>query len=194
MRGNSSQAENRLASQEGLCSMEQVSKYYVDCVWNMMAHAQKPDFVFRRNGRVHLNRQGHQFSRLVMLDTPSSEVVWRVLATHSVRKFPLHFPSLASRCAITFQLDSTYVKRKMNDYWQVTDTDCRTRSVTTTYISDHVPQVGPDSRTDGRTDRLIDIGNATLTPRVQLFPLDCLTLQTKTIRCFETSINICPAT
>jgi hypothetical protein len=23
-----------------------------------MAHAQKPDFVFRRNGRVHLNRQG----------------------------------------------------------------------------------------------------------------------------------------
>ena len=25
-----------------------------------MAHAQKPDFVFRRNGRVHLNRQGRQ--------------------------------------------------------------------------------------------------------------------------------------
>jgi len=23
-----------------------------------MAHAQKPDFFFRRNGRVHLNRQG----------------------------------------------------------------------------------------------------------------------------------------
>jgi len=50
-----------------------------------MAHAQKPDFVFRRNGRVHLNRQGRQFSRLLaavvcasavgMLDTPSSEVV-----------------------------------------------------------------------------------------------------------------------
>jgi len=49
-----------------------------------MAHAQKPDFVFRRNGRVHINRQGCQFSRLlaaevcasavVMLDTPSSEV------------------------------------------------------------------------------------------------------------------------
>jgi len=28
----------------------------LDCVWNVMAHAQKPDFVFRRNGRVHLNR------------------------------------------------------------------------------------------------------------------------------------------
>jgi len=45
-----------------------------------MAHAQKSDFVFRRNGRVHLNRRGRQFSRLlaaelcvsavVMLDTP----------------------------------------------------------------------------------------------------------------------------
>jgi len=81
-----------------------------------MAHAQKPDFVFRRNGRVHLNRRGHQFSRLlaaevcasavVMLDTPCSEVVWRVLATHSICQFPLHFPSRASPCAITFQLES----------------------------------------------------------------------------------------
>ena len=32
----------------------------VDCVWNVMAHAQKPDFVFRRNGRVRLNRQERQ--------------------------------------------------------------------------------------------------------------------------------------
>jgi hypothetical protein len=89
----------------------------VDCVWNVMAHAQKPDFVFRRNGRVHLNRLGCQFSRLlatevcassvVMLDTPSSEVVWRVLATHSIRQFPLYFPSRASSCAITFQQDYT---------------------------------------------------------------------------------------
>jgi len=85
----------------------------------VMAHEQKPDFVFRWNGRVHLNRQGHQFSRLlaaevcasavVMLDTSCSEVVWRVLATHSIRQFPLHFLSCASPCAITFQLDSTSV-------------------------------------------------------------------------------------
>jgi len=50
-----------------------------------MAHEHKPDFIFRRNGRVHLNRWGHQFSRLlaaevfvsvlVMLDTQRSEVV-----------------------------------------------------------------------------------------------------------------------
>ena len=28
-------------------------------------------------------------------------------ATHSIRQFPLHFPSRASPCAITFQLDSS---------------------------------------------------------------------------------------
>jgi len=81
-----------------------------------MAYAQKPDFVFRRNGRVRLNRQGRQFGRLsaaetcasavVMLDAPCSEVVWRVLATYPICQFPLHFPSRAS-CAITFQLEST---------------------------------------------------------------------------------------
>ena len=63
------------------------------------------------------NRQGRQFNRLlaaevcvsavVMLDTPCSEVVRRVLATHCIRQFPLHFPSRASPCAVTFQLDST---------------------------------------------------------------------------------------
>jgi len=92
-------------------------KAEVHCVWNVMAHAQKPDFVFRRNGRVHLNRRGRHFIRplaaevcasaVVMLDTPCSEVVWRVLATHSIRHFPLHLPSRASPWAITFQLDST---------------------------------------------------------------------------------------
>jgi len=30
----------------------------LDCVWNVTEHAQKSDFVFQRNGRVHLNRQG----------------------------------------------------------------------------------------------------------------------------------------
>jgi len=61
-----------------------------------MAHAQKPYFVFRQNGRVHLNRQGRQFSRLqapevcasavVMLDTPCSKIVW------STDGYPLQSP------------------------------------------------------------------------------------------------------
>ena len=92
--------------------------YVVLPSWIVMAHAQTPDLVFRRNGRVHLNQCRHQFSRLlaaevcasavVMLDTPYSKVVGRVLATYSIRQFPLHFPSGASPCAITFQLESTY--------------------------------------------------------------------------------------
>jgi len=84
-------------------------------MWWRTRRNQIPSFV--RNGRVHLNRWGHQFSRLlaaevcasavVMLDTPCSEVVWSVLATHSICQFPLHFPSRVSPCAITFQLEST---------------------------------------------------------------------------------------
>jgi len=31
--------------------------YKLEASWNVMAHAQKPHFVFRRNGRVHLNRR-----------------------------------------------------------------------------------------------------------------------------------------
>jgi hypothetical protein len=85
-----------------------------------MAHAQKPDFVFRRNGRVHLNRWGRHFIRLLaaevyasavaMLATPCSEVAWRVLATHSIRQFPLKFPTgghpVPSRFNWTLMLDT----------------------------------------------------------------------------------------
>jgi hypothetical protein len=79
------------------------------------------NFVFRRNGRVHLNRRGRQFSRLqaadvcasavVMVDTLCSEAVWR--GTHSIRQFPLYFPSRSSSCAITFQLDYTSLQVKI---------------------------------------------------------------------------------
>ena len=77
-----------------------------------MAHAQKPEFVFPRNGRVHLNRWGRQFSRLlaaevyasalVMMDIPHSEVAWEYWL-----QFPLHFPSRASPCATRFRKSST---------------------------------------------------------------------------------------
>ena len=91
----------------GVCWNTWVKFMLLEASWNVMVHAQKPCFVFRRNGRVYWNRWlGRQFSRLlaaevcasavVMLDTPCSEVVWRVLATHSIRQFPLQFPSRAS--------------------------------------------------------------------------------------------------
>jgi len=69
-----------------------------------MAHVQKPDFVFQRNGQVHLNRRGRQFSRLLageLCATASrvctaraslcSAVMWRLLVTRSILLFPLHF-------------------------------------------------------------------------------------------------------
>ena len=69
--------------------------------------------------RVHLNRPVGVSSvnywqprcapsAVVMLDTPCSEVVWRVLANHSIRQFPLHFSTRASPCAITHRLDSNF--------------------------------------------------------------------------------------
>ena len=85
-----------------------------------MAHAQKPDFVFRGNGRAHLKRRVLQFSRLlgsrgVRINGSNAAYTKfqgsvRVLATHSIRQFTLHFPSRASPCAITFQLNCTYTE------------------------------------------------------------------------------------
>jgi hypothetical protein len=72
-----------------------------------MAHAQKPDFVFRRNGRVHLNWWGSQFSwllaaevcasALVMLDTPRSEIVWQYWLPTPFASFPFTSPPVRHR-------------------------------------------------------------------------------------------------
>jgi len=109
---------------------------------------------------------GRQFSRLlvaevcasavVMLDTPCSEVVWRVLATHCIRQFPLHFPSRASPCAITFQLDSNTVhltsshlyRSRYSINWSPTQKCFETLRLSTTHSTcryDAIPkrQVGP---------------------------------------------------
>jgi hypothetical protein len=84
--------------------------------WNVMEHVQKPDFVFRRNRRVHLNGQGRQFSRLlaaevcasavVMLDAPCSEVVWGI----SIPTPPIS-PSLPLPCVTVCHHISTGFKQ-----------------------------------------------------------------------------------
>ena len=84
-----------------------------------MAHAQKPDLVFQREGRVHLNRRGCQFSRLLAAEecgSAYSECIDRVptyttrlLATHSIRIFPLRFLSRASQGAIRFRTRCTSI-------------------------------------------------------------------------------------
>jgi len=74
--------------------------YDVGCVWNVMAHAQKPDFVFRRNGRVRLNRPGAS----VLSTTGSLGVrirggnAWYTMFRGSVKStgYPLHSPASPS--------------------------------------------------------------------------------------------------
>ena len=91
-----------------------------------MVHAQKPDLVYQRNGRVHLNRWGSQFSRLLAVqECGSARRPWidhvprhsaRVVATPSNRLFPLRFPSHASPCAITFRTATTTQTSSLHTY------------------------------------------------------------------------------
>jgi hypothetical protein len=97
-------AENKFSSQG---DREITTMLLVDCVWNVMAQGHKPDFVFRRKGRVHLNPRGCQFSRLiatevcastvVMLDTPFSEVLSRMLLPTPIASFPFTNPPVRHR-------------------------------------------------------------------------------------------------
>ena len=87
-----------LANQEWVICVN----YKVQLVRNVMAHAQKPEFVLPRNGRVHLNRWERQFSRLlaaelcasawVMLDRPRSEVAWEYWLPTPIASFPFTSP------------------------------------------------------------------------------------------------------
>ena len=71
-----------------------------------MAHAHKPDFVFRRNGRVHLNRRGRHFSRMLAAEMCAISVsnAGYTMFRLSVKGtgYPLHSPvspSLPIPCA-----------------------------------------------------------------------------------------------
>jgi len=67
---------------EWFWKVHRASYSMVEHVWNVMAHAQKPDLVFQRNGRVHLNWRaggGGQFSRLLAAEVCASAVVMVVM-------------------------------------------------------------------------------------------------------------------
>ena len=74
---------------------------------NVMAHAQKPDLVFQRSGRVHLYLRGCQFSRLlaaevcasavVMLDRPCSHTVQDCWLPTPFASFPFTSPPVRRR-------------------------------------------------------------------------------------------------
>jgi len=91
----------------------------VDCVSNVTAHAQqKPDFVFRLNGRVHLNRRGASVQSTTggrgVRISGSNAGYTMFRGSVKVTGYPLHSPvspslpppSRASPCAISLQLES----------------------------------------------------------------------------------------
>jgi len=88
-----------------------------------MAHAQKTDFVFRRNGRVHLNRQGRQFSRLLAAEVCASAVVMLdTMFRGSVKGtgYPLHSPvspSLPLPCVTVCHHISTGLCYEHSEIW-----------------------------------------------------------------------------
>jgi len=103
--------------------------YAVEQKPNLMAHAQKLDLVFQRNGRVHLYRRGCQFSRLlaaemcgsavVILDRPFLIQCTTVMANPSIRLFHLHFSTRVFPCAIRFRFCSTSIYQVwLRKVWQ----------------------------------------------------------------------------
>ena len=129
------------------------SETLVEASWNVMAHAQNPDFVLRRNGRVYLNRRGRQFSRLlaaevcasavVMLDTPCSEVVWRVMATHSTRQFPLTSPPVRHRVPSHFNWSlhtNKYLRRHIPENWNININETILSHVTTIMVKGNITE------------------------------------------------------
>ena len=94
-----------------------------------MAHAQKPEFVYPRNGGAHLNRWGRQFSRLlaveecrsavimiVMLDRPRSEVKWNSTGylLHSPVSPSLHLPCVTVCHQVPNELYQQHATQRIN--------------------------------------------------------------------------------
>jgi len=94
-----------------------------------MAHAQKPYLVFQRNRRVRCC----QFTRLLAVEefaSADSDCIDRVptysarlLATHPIRIFPLHFPSRASPCVIRFRMRYISLTHELSS--DVLNSECR---------------------------------------------------------------------
>ena len=111
--------DNWLWSQGTLIGANLPTCSVVDCVWNVMAHAQKPDFVFRQNGRVHLNRQWASVhsttsSRGVRISGSNAGYTMFRVSVKSTG-YPLHspvFPSLPLPCVTVCHHISTGLYRR----------------------------------------------------------------------------------
>ena len=74
-------------------------KTVVEASWNVMAHMQKPDFIFWRNKGAHLNRRGRQFSWLLAAKVSASAFIVGSNAGYTMfwgsvkgTGYPLHSP------------------------------------------------------------------------------------------------------
>jgi hypothetical protein len=112
-----------------------------------MAHAKKPNFVFRRNGRVHLNRRGRQFSRLLEAEVCASAVVMLeyTMFRGSVKSigYPLHSPvspSLPLPCVTVCHHISTGLYKK---------------HITTVTFKQYVSENSPGAEREERLVRVI---------------------------------------
>ena len=118
-----------------------------------MAHAQKPDFAFRQNGRVHLNRRGRQFSRLlaavlcasavVLLDTACAELVWEYWLPIPFASFPFTSPPVRHRAPSGLKHtlpDSPFDELSRHSHWkeycQLSNSTPDSRSETTAILVD----------------------------------------------------------
>jgi len=94
----------------------------LEASWNVMAHVQKPDFVFRQNGRVHWNRQGasvHSTTGSQVVRISGSNVGYTMF-WGSVKStgYPLHSPvslSLPLPCITMCHHISTGVYNKISN-------------------------------------------------------------------------------
>ena len=83
----------------------------------MIAHAQKPDFVIRRNGRVHLNRRGASVqattgSRGVRITGSNAGYIMFRGSVKSTR-YPLHSPVSPFTSAPVRHLVPSHFKRSL---------------------------------------------------------------------------------
>ena len=77
------------------CPGVRVKVASVELVRNLMAPAQRPHFVFRLNGRVHLKSTAGSRGVRISVSNAGYTTCWcgmRVLVTPSIRQFPLHTP------------------------------------------------------------------------------------------------------
>ena len=155
----------------------------VEASWNVMSHGQKPDFVFRRNGRVHLNRRGASVqsatgNRVVRISGSNAGFT---MFRGSVKStgYPLHSPVspiLPLPCVTVYHhiLTGVYLRcstlgvkmyrcglhQRFSNFFQVGTTFISQNVLRTTFISQNVLRTTFISQKVLRTTLLLGLSNS----------------------------------